>query len=117
MVVVPPEEEEAPPFSLTTDVDFSFDKIHTTSANVSTSPKVSISLSVTQAPGWRGRVLPFCVLLLARQDGLATEYRVELLWFHLFLQSVWNDSFSFDEEDILKVFLIAFIERDKKKQL
>lgn len=28
-----------------------------------------------------------------------------------------EDNLDFDEEDSLKVFLIAFIERDKKKQL
>lgn len=96
MVVVLLAEKEASPFSPTPELDFSLDKIHTTSANVSTSPKVSISFPVAQTPGWSGRVLTFCVL---------------------FLQSVQNDSLSFDEEDILKVYLIAFIERDKKKQL
>lgn len=65
----------------------------------------------------RGRVLTVHVLLLTTQDEPATECQAGFLESRLFLQSVPNDSFSFDEEDILKVFLIAFIERDKKKQL
>lgn len=59
----------------------------------------------------------YLFLLVAKQDELAWECEVGLLNSHLFLQSVPNDSLHVDEEDILKVFLIAFIERDKKKQL
>lgn len=65
----------------------------------------------------KGSVFTFTILLLTSQCEWATEKIVELLHSHLFLPSVWNDSLSFDEEDILKVFLIAFTERDKKKQL
>lgn len=51
-----------------------------------------------------------------KQYEQVTEYRVELLQWRIFLLSVQKDNLDFDEDDSLKVFLIAFIERDKKKQ-
>lgn len=65
----------------------------------------------------RGSVHTSSVLLLTKQHEQATEYSITLLQSYLFLKSVQDDNLCFDEEDILKVFLIAFSDRIKKKQL